>query len=82
MAVNLLVMTPSVLLIFYVFQWFHILDYQMQEGDLKYGYLVGLATNLIFQTLWEVIYIIDKYKEASQKRICWNNCSWRRNLMA
>ena len=63
LAVNLLIMTPSVLLIFYAFQWLHILDYRLQEGDLKYGYLVGLATNLIFQTLWEVIYIIDKYKE-------------------
>ncbi len=68
LAVNLLVMTPSVLLIFYAFQWLHILDYSLQEGDLKYGYLVGLSTNLIFQTLWEVIYIIDKYKEAVKEK--------------
>ena len=62
--VNLVVMTPSVLLIFYVFQAFHILDYHIQEEDLKYGYLVGLCTNLVFETLFEVIYIIDKYKES------------------
>lgn len=68
LAVNLLIMTPSVLLIFYAFQGLHILDYKLQTGDLKYGYLVGLATNLIFQTLWEVIYIIDKYKEAVKEK--------------
>jgi LytS/YehU family sensor histidine kinase len=68
LAVNLLIMTPSVLLIFYAFQWLHILDYHLQEGDLKYGYLVGLTTNLIFQTLWEVIYIIGKYKEAVKEK--------------
>ena len=67
-AVNLLVMTPSVILIFYVFHWFHILDYQIQADDLKYGYLVGLTVNLIFETLWEVIYIIDKYKESSAEK--------------
>src|SRR4030095_2772442 len=55
MGINVLVMTPSVLLIFYVFRSFHILGYQLQEGDLKYGWLVGLATNLIFQTLWETM---------------------------
>ncbi|MDB5278715.1 MAG: hypothetical protein JWR61_3670 [Ferruginibacter sp.] len=62
--VNLLVMTPSVLLIFYVFQAFHILGYTIREDDIRYGYLVGLSTNLIFETLFEVIFIIDKYKES------------------
>ena len=67
-AINLLVMTPSVLLIFLVFQSFHILGYQLNDGDLKWGWLVGFATNLIFQTLWEVLYIIDKYKEATAEK--------------
>ena len=67
-AINLFVMTPSILLIFFVFRAFHILDYQLQDNDLKYGYLVGLCTNLIFQTLWEAIYIIDKYKEATSEK--------------
>jgi len=64
LGVNLLIMTPSVLLIFYVFHYFRILGYQIGEGDLKKGYLVGLSVNIIFETLWEVIYIIDKYKES------------------
>ncbi|MGC4100739.1 sensor histidine kinase [Ferruginibacter sp.] len=66
--VNLLIMTPSVLLIFYVFHRFKILGYQVQEGDLKYGYLLGLAVNLVFETLWEVVYIIEKYKEATAEK--------------
>jgi two-component system, LytTR family, sensor kinase len=65
---NIFVMTPSVLLIFFVFQWFNVLGYELRAGDLKYGWLVGVATNLIFQTLWEVMYIIRKYKEASAEK--------------
>jgi len=68
LSVNLLIMTPSVLLIFFVFHHFRILGYQVQDGDLKYGYLVGLAVNLIFETLWEVIYIIDKYREVTAEK--------------
>lgn len=62
---NLLVMTPSVILILYVFQSFHILGYSIGENDIKYVYLLGLSVNLIFGTLWEAVYIIDKYKENS-----------------
>jgi two-component system LytT family sensor kinase len=68
LAVNLLVMTPSVLLIFYVFERFHILGYRLQYGDLKYGYLVGLSVNVIFEALWEVTYIIDRYKETMTEK--------------
>ncbi|HEX5625013.1 MAG TPA: histidine kinase [Saprospiraceae bacterium] len=67
-AVNLFIMTPSILLIFLVFHAFHILGYQIQDNDLKYGYLVGLSINIIFESLWEVIYIIDKYKEAAAEK--------------
>jgi two-component system, LytTR family, sensor kinase len=63
-AVNLLVMTPSILLIFFTFHVFHLQGYQIQENDLKYGYLTGLGVNIIFESLWEVIYIIEKVKEA------------------
>jgi two-component system, LytTR family, sensor kinase len=66
--VNLLIMTPSVLLILYVFSNFKILGYRIQEGDLKYAYLVGLGINLTFETLWEVVYLIDKYKESTAEK--------------
>lgn len=61
-------MTPSVLLIFFFFHAFHIMGYQLKPNDLIYGYLVGLSVNIIFETLWEVIYIIDKYKEAAAEK--------------
>jgi len=67
-AVNLLVMTPSIIIIFYVFHWLHLFGYSIQENDLKYGYLVGLGVNIIFESLWEVIYIIDKFKEAAAEK--------------
>ena len=47
-----------------MFHAFEIYGYQIQENDLKYGYLVGLGVNIIFESLWEVIYIIEKVKEA------------------
>jgi sensor histidine kinase YesM len=63
--INLFVMTPSVLIILYVFDLFHILGYSIQENDLKYAYLTGLSVNLVFETLFESVYIIDKHKENS-----------------
>ncbi|MBK9270352.1 MAG: histidine kinase [Saprospiraceae bacterium] len=63
--INLFVMTPSVLFIFFIFDYFNILGYQIQENDLLYGYLAGLGVNIVFESLWEVIYIIDKYKESA-----------------
>ena len=68
LAVNLFIMTPSVLLIFLTFHAFHIFGYTLQANDLKYGYLVGLSINIIFESLWEVMYIIEKYKEAASEK--------------
>ena len=66
--INLFVMTPSVLLIFFVFHWFHVMGYQIGRHDLLYGILVGIGVNIIFESLWEVIYIIEKYKEAAMEK--------------
>jgi sensor histidine kinase YesM len=62
--VNLLVMTPSVILIVYFFDTFGILGYGISGNDLPMAYLLGLGVNIVFESLWEVIYIIDKYKES------------------
>ncbi len=64
MAVNLIIMTPSVLIIVFVFHSFHILGYSVSEHDVLMAFLLGLGVNIIFESLWEVIYIIDKYKES------------------
>ncbi len=66
--VNVFVMTPSVLMIFFTFHWLHINGYQIQSPDLTYGYLVGLSVNIIFESLWEVMYIIGKSKEAASEK--------------
>lgn len=66
--INLLVMTPSVIIIFYTFHAFGILGYQLKENDLLYGFLVGLGVNIIFESLWEVMYIIEKYKESAAEK--------------
>ena len=63
-----LVMTPSVLLILIVFHVLHILGYEMNWEDVKYALIQGLAVNITFETLWEVMYIIEKYKESAEEK--------------
>ena len=58
------VMSLSVSLIFYVYDYFHILGYSLQPGDLRYGLLVGFSVNLIFVTLYEVDYVVERLKES------------------
>lgn len=67
-AINVMIMTPSILVIFFVFHFFHIEGYSIQENDLKYGFLVGLGVNIIFESLWEVIYIIEKVRETVSEK--------------
>ena len=61
---NVLVMTPSVLFILLVYNSFHILGYHLHSEDIKWGYLIGLCVNIVFDTLWEVLYVLEKYKES------------------
>jgi len=65
---NPLVMTPSVLLIFWLYDHFHVLGYRMRTSDLKWGYLIGLSINLLFDTLWEVLYLLEKYRESLREK--------------
>ena len=66
--VNLLIMTPSVFLIFYLFHWLHLFGYTVDAADLTYGYLVGLIVNIVFESLWELMYIMDRYKESAAEK--------------
>jgi len=66
--VNLVVMTPSVLFIFYVYDYFHILGYSLRAADLKWGYLIGLSINMLFETLWEVLYLLEKYRDSLSEK--------------
>jgi LytS/YehU family sensor histidine kinase len=61
--INLFIMSPSVLLILFVFEHFHIEGYYRNAGDITSMLIVGVSTNIIFETLFEVVYIIEKFKE-------------------
>ena len=62
--VNLFVMTPSIILILLLYHQLHLFGYTYRPEDARGCLLVGLCVNLLFETLWEVIYMIDKYKES------------------
>lgn len=62
--VNLFVMTPSVLLILFLYHQWKLFEYEYSPEDVRECLLVGLCVNLLFETLWEIIYMIDKYKES------------------
>ncbi|MBC7868544.1 MAG: histidine kinase [Gloeobacteraceae cyanobacterium ES-bin-316] len=62
--VNIFVMSPSVLFIFFVYDYFQVLGYEMQRIDLAKGLFVGLSVNLVFDTLYEADYAFNRYKEA------------------
>ncbi|MBL0359328.1 MAG: histidine kinase [Chitinophagaceae bacterium] len=63
-----LVMTPSILLIFFVYDRFSILGYQLQTAHLYKGFITGFSVNLVFETLYEADYILGKYKESKTEK--------------
>lgn len=62
------VMSASVALIIYLFDYYRILDYQVQPGDYRYGLLVGFSVNLIFVTLYELDYVVERLKESRMEK--------------
>jgi sensor histidine kinase YesM len=60
---NFIILSPGALLVLFLFDRLNILGYQLESSDLKYGFLIGLWINLIFGALFEVEYILSKYKE-------------------
>jgi two-component system LytT family sensor kinase len=51
------------LTIFAIYHYFAILDYHYSKGDARLALILGISVNLIFITLCEVFYSIEKYKE-------------------
>jgi len=66
--VNLLIMTPTVYLICYLFDWLHLFGYTVDGADLTYAILVGLIVNIVSESLWELMYIMDRYKESAAEK--------------
>ncbi len=62
------VMTPSVLVIFFVYDYFSILGYQLRRLDLLEGGIIGFCVNLIFETLYESDYVLSRFKESVIER--------------
>ena len=62
------VMTPSIVLILFIYDRFHILAYRFQYDDLFKGMLVGVGINIIFETLYEADYVFTKMKQSSREK--------------
>ena len=65
--VQLFIMVPCILVLFFLYSYFHINGYQFSYVQLGQGLLLGLFVNLIFQTLYEGEYLLRKYKESKEE---------------
>lgn len=67
----LFVMTPGVILILLLYDYFHILGYKISTDDMLKAMLVGACVNLIFETLYEADFMMQKNREiqAENKRL-------------
>jgi sensor histidine kinase YesM len=61
-------MSACIVFIFMLYDSLGILGYQLSMDDLKMGLIVGFSINLIFETLYEADYILEKYKESVQEK--------------
>lgn len=57
-------MSVSVMAIFFMYDYFHVVGYRLRQNDLEYGLLVGFSVNLIFSTLYEMDYVMERMKES------------------
>jgi sensor histidine kinase YesM len=62
------VMSVSVTLIFFAWGYFSILGYHLRVQDLQYALLVGFCVNLIFTTLYELDYVVERMKESVMEK--------------
>ena len=61
-------MSFSVAIIFFLYDFFGILGYRLNYDDLKIGLLVGFCVNIIFETMYEADYVLEKYKESVEEK--------------
>jgi two-component system, LytTR family, sensor kinase len=64
----LFVMPPSIIFIFCLYHYFHILGYHWQTIHVLEGLVMGISVNLVFFPLQEGEYIFNKYKEKRQEQ--------------
>ena len=61
-------MSACVTLIFFVYDAIGVLNYKLTTEDLKLGLLAGFCVNLIFETLYQADYVLEKYKESVEEK--------------
>lgn len=61
-------MSACVIFIFMLYDSLNILGYRMSMDDLKMGLAAGFSVNLIFETLYETDYILEKYKQSVEEK--------------
>jgi two-component system, LytTR family, sensor kinase len=61
-------MSACVLLIFFMYDGLNILNYELTYTDLKLGLLVGFCVNLVFETLYQADYVLERYKESVEEK--------------
>lgn len=61
-------MSLSVTFIFFLYDFFHLLGCQFSMDDFKTGLIVGFCINLIFETLYEADYVLERYKESVEEK--------------
>lgn len=66
--VVVIIMPPSILLILFVYDRFSIFGYQWSERDMWMGLILGWSVNLIFETLYEMDYMVGKYRESVMQK--------------
>ncbi len=63
------VMSVSVCIIFFIYDYWSILGYRLAYTDLRQGLIVGFCVNLIFETLFETYFVIEKYQESVEEKM-------------
>lgn len=66
--VLILLMTPSVLFIVFLYDSLHILGYHLRQWDLIKIVILGFCVNLVFVTLYESDYMLGKYRESVMEK--------------
>jgi LytS/YehU family sensor histidine kinase len=67
-ALILPIMSLSVAVIFYAYGYIGVLGYSFKLEDLQYGLLVGFCVNLVFITLYELDFVVERLKESLQEK--------------
>lgn len=61
-------MSACVVFIFLLYDYLNIFGYALRMHDLKLGLAVGFSINLIFETLYEADFVLNKYKESVEEK--------------